>query len=38
MGTFSFDKNGNITAKAISFYQLKGKDGVYKYFIKPGAV
>jgi branched-chain amino acid transport system substrate-binding protein len=38
MGTFGFDKNGNITAKAISFYQMKGKDGVYKFFIKPGGV
>ncbi len=37
MGTFGFDKNGNITAKAISFYQLKGKDGVFKYYISPKA-
>ena len=36
MGTFGFDKNGNITAKAISFYQLKGKDGVFKFYLQPG--
>jgi branched-chain amino acid transport system substrate-binding protein len=33
MGTFSFNKNGDITAPAISFYQLKGKNGVFKFFV-----
>ena len=30
MGTFGFDKNGDITAKAISFYVMKNGDGVFK--------
>jgi branched-chain amino acid transport system substrate-binding protein len=33
MGTFGFDKNGNITAKAISFYVMRGGNGVYREVI-----
>lgn len=30
MGKVRFDKNGDILAKAISFYQMKGGNGIYK--------
>jgi branched-chain amino acid transport system substrate-binding protein len=33
MGKVRFDKNGDIVAKAISFYQMKGGNGVYKAVI-----
>jgi branched-chain amino acid transport system substrate-binding protein len=36
MGTFRFDANGDITSKAISFYELKGKDGVFRELVAPG--
>jgi branched-chain amino acid transport system substrate-binding protein len=36
MGSFRFDANGNISSKAISFYELKGKDGVFKDLVAPG--
>ena len=38
MGTFGFDKNGDITAKAISFYTIKdGKDLFFAQLVRPKA-
>jgi hypothetical protein len=34
MGTFEFDKKGNICpVKVISFYQLRGTTGIYNFVV-----